>query len=635
MTNNQTLDQALEYLERGWPIIPIRPDTKRPRIKWLRFQTELPTEEEVTDWFTHFPSDGIAIITGEQAGVVVVDCDNETALQAALDTGMSSPVKVKTRRGWHLYFAHPRDGVRRGPRAGVNSRGTDWPKIDGLDFRGDGSYALLPPSTGYEWNFEPGSDLDELPTWQDWRPEIGPTKEEFSFESLDLSGVRAMGDTVSEWDRTAQYVREKYPNSLKLPSGQGNGRNERVMRFISECIMQGQFGDDLRLRGHAFMREFFEEELSPAEFEATCRSMEEAERRNHPERFADDGSYILRPTHEIEEAPKRRSLIHMADAEDMLETAGARGHLIEPWLPPQTIVQVYGYSGHGKSLFVQYAMAALASGTREFGPFEVVQPGRVLYFDYENGMMTLGKRLIDMRDMFGSTDDRLEIWTPFLEDEEINLRTAEGLRAMQGWIEASQPDVIVIDTIRSAFPGLNENDASEWGAINKLALRLRNAGLAVILMHHSNKPSGDGGSSGSEAGSTNQLTVLETQIKITQVYPEKDDAVANKAIYDGDYEDPVWNRLDTKAGGDFRLYMCMEARYGKVREWSDEHDRVQWIGFAENVITGERKLVSNASTKQRVKAVAMEGRDPLDIAKRVGKPLSVIRRWLELPDPAE
>ena len=81
--------------------------------------------------------------TGSISGVVVVDCDNEEAEHAAYDAQMRSVIKVKTKRGTHLYFEHPKDGVRRGPRAGVNSRGADWPKINGLDFRGDGSYAVM------------------------------------------------------------------------------------------------------------------------------------------------------------------------------------------------------------------------------------------------------------------------------------------------------------------------------------------------------------------------------------------------------------------------------------------------------------------------------------------------------------
>ena len=99
MKSMTKLESALEYLDRGWSIIPIKPEAKRPAIKWLDFQSRLPTEDEVTDWWTKYPDYDIAIITGSISGVVVVDCDNEEAEHAAYDAQMRSVIKVKTKRG--------------------------------------------------------------------------------------------------------------------------------------------------------------------------------------------------------------------------------------------------------------------------------------------------------------------------------------------------------------------------------------------------------------------------------------------------------------------------------------------------------------------------------------------------------
>ena len=637
MTKN--LGAALELLDLGWSVIPCRPDTKRPRIKWKEFQSKLPTEDQVTDWWNKFPNDPIALITGEISGVVVVDCDNEEALHAAFDCGMKSHFRAKTKRGHHLYFKHPKDGIRRGPKAGVNSRGADWPRINGLDFRGDGSYALVPPSKNYSWDIPQGFSLepDDFPVWQDWTPSLKQESgdETFSFNDLDLSDVVAMNpiEFISEWDRTARYVRETYPSTMKIPTGVGNGRNERVMKYISEQIIEGIFGADLRVRGYAFMTEFFEEQLQEAEFEATVRSMEESERRNHPDRFDEKGEYIYRK--KIEEAKaeengngRHRRLIKMSDAQDLADKSDAREFLVEPWLSPASITQVYGYSGHGKSLFVQNAMASLASGRKYFGCFEITKPSKVLYLDFEMGMSTIARRLLEMKQMHGDTQDRLQIWTPFIDNHEMNLRTKEGLLELQGWVDHVKPDVVVVDTIRTAYPGLMENSADEWAKVNQLAVKLRNSGYAVILVHHSNKPSETG--VGREAGSTNQLTVLETQIRVTQVYQDEETAKQNAAIFDGSYDRPVWPMLSTKLLPDFQLYMVMEIRYGKVREWTDSHDRVQWIGLASNNQTDERCIVSSASTKQKAKEMALDGKEPEEISRALSKPLRVINDWLEV-----
>ena len=95
------LEAAHEYLDRGWSIIPIKPEGKRPAIKWREYQERQPTYEEVEQWWTQWPDHDIAIITGAISGVVVVDCDNEDAAHAAFDANMRSPSKDQA---WHTFI---------------------------------------------------------------------------------------------------------------------------------------------------------------------------------------------------------------------------------------------------------------------------------------------------------------------------------------------------------------------------------------------------------------------------------------------------------------------------------------------------------------------------------------------------
>ena len=635
MSDNM-LAAALRYYERGWSIIPIHPETKKPAIKWREYQDRTPTEDEVIEWWERWPEADIGLVTGKLSGIVVVDCDTEDAQHAAFDLGWRSPVRVKTRRGLHLHYEHPGDREWRN-RAGSTSSGHDWPQVSGLDFRGDGGYVVLPPSRGYSWDIPHGYDGDDLPTWQGWTPPEGHAPEEFDFRSLSLSHIPTMSpdDHLDVWTRTEKYVREHFPGSLKIPTGEGNGRNERVMRFISECIMDGYWGDELRLRGYAFMREFYEEQLPEPEYQATVASIESAERRNHPERFDRDGNYIPRPSGERATAPtapatmpERLPVFHAKDADDVLEEVAKTTFLIEPWLPTATIVQVYGYSGHGKSLFVQHAMGALAAGRKYFGPFEIGRPGKVLYFDFEMGRATIARRVKELVDAHGDPGERLAVWAPSLTGREIDLNQNSGLLELQHYCEQERPDVVVIDTVRSGFPGLEENKADAWSKVNQVATRIRNAGAAVILVHHSNKPSEAG--RGREAGSTNQLTVLETQIRVTQVFEDKETAEDNAAIWDESYDRPVWPQLRAKLPIGFRLYMVCEIKYGKVREWSDEHDRVQWIGYARSDEGEHRMVASSMSTKQKVKSLALDRHEPEEIASILNLPVSLVRAWLGL-----
>ena len=59
--------------------------------------------------------------------------------------------------------------------------------------------------------------------------------------------------------------------------------------------------------------------------------------------------------------------------------------------------------------FVQHAMAALSSGKNTLAPSKLVRAASVLYFDFEMGMATIARRLIDLRDIHGDSQDRLNI----------------------------------------------------------------------------------------------------------------------------------------------------------------------------------------------------------------------------------
>ena len=78
------------------------------------------------------------------SGIIVLDCDNEKAVQFALKNEMVSPFVVTTARGKHFYFAHPLNGQRFANKVGNTAR--DWYPVEGLDLRGDGGYVVMPPS---------------------------------------------------------------------------------------------------------------------------------------------------------------------------------------------------------------------------------------------------------------------------------------------------------------------------------------------------------------------------------------------------------------------------------------------------------------------------------------------------------
>ena len=113
---------------------------------------------------------------------------------------------------------------------------------------------------------------------------------------------------------------------------------------------------------------------------------------------------------------------------------------------------------------------------------------------------------------------------------------------------------------------------------------------------------------------------------MTQVF-EDEDAKQNAALYDGNYETPVWPLLAQVSAQTSALHGD-GVRYGKVREWTDLHDRVQWIGFVKR--QDWREAVVSASQPSNAQEMALNGYDALQIADKLGRPLTLVREWLEL-----
>lgn len=80
----------------------------------------------------------MAFATGIVSGVVVMDADSPEAT-AEMEAGYGPPT-VRTQRGGHWYFRHPRNGK-------VTSNNVQ----DAVDRKGDSGYVVVPPSRGRTW----------------------------------------------------------------------------------------------------------------------------------------------------------------------------------------------------------------------------------------------------------------------------------------------------------------------------------------------------------------------------------------------------------------------------------------------------------------------------------------------------
>lgn len=642
---------ALEAHDRGWNIMPLSLTSKTPLLGWIDWQTNRVTDDMIDDWFTEGVKTksghivkyfNIGLITGELSGVVAVDCDNEEAIKYAEKHGLASPYKVSTQKGAHFYFKHPREGARFANKVGSNAR--DWPQVEGLDFRGDGGFVVMPPSikvkddvVEHEYAFETTADFDDIDLHV-WKGAVSErTDDEFSFDTLDLSGVSLHNpdEHVSIWDQTKVRVAH-----LGRKLEDGDGTDALMVRYVGQKVRQGQTGDDLVGMAKGFYDEFFNPaaytEDETARWIATkIRSAVDMDRRNYPTDYDANGERIKVEKEQIRLG--RLKPIHSSDIDRLIDSIGETEYYADPLIPAATITQVVGYNGHGKSFFLQALLTSMAAGKELFGPYQT-KPAKILYLDYDNPSRTILYRFKNFVKMFGDTTDKFNMWSPSLisaeDGGEMSLATEDGFRLLGEWLEAIKPDVVVIDTVRNAFGGLEEASASEWFKVNHVAKSIRNKfNASVIMVHHRNKP-GEGGM-GREAGSTAQLTDIDTQIMVTQVFRHKAEAKAKAGLLDAEIEmydmtgaaHTPFGYLDKRLRPDSRLRMVSQISFGKVRQTTELHE-THYIGWAESLLDGSQYVVSTASLKQKAAHYAGTGMSVDDVSRKLNLPAYEVRRWV-------
>ncbi len=219
------LQRALEAAEKGYVPIPMLPGSKVPAVKWKRWQSEMPTEELLREWFADARRN-IAIVT---TGLVIFDCDDPTKAELVLRECGQTPHVLKTPRGIHL-------GYRR--RRGVELMNEVDIKGMEIDIRTDGGLEMLPesvtPMGRYEWLGQGLRRKEELPVARiGWTRERSRRKARHLVEPL-LDGTALEADRASLVRRARAY--------LATVEGAISGQRGHDRTFRVACILAHKFG---------------------------------------------------------------------------------------------------------------------------------------------------------------------------------------------------------------------------------------------------------------------------------------------------------------------------------------------------------------------------------------------------------
>jgi len=452
------LDHALDYLAQGWSVVPCLPGAKHPCVKWKPYQDRLPTESEIRRWWRQWPNANIALITGKLSGVVVIDIDKEKG--GSLDGQEISPLMSQTGDGYHIFHEHPGRRVQNSAR-------------DGVDVRGDGGIAILPPSrhkTGAQY------------TWLGIEGEPSPMPPWVWSRSANTEDSR-------DKNRKRDWIEDVLENGC--PEGERNSTLARLAGYFSGK----QVNVDICIATLSGWNNRLDSPLGDREVKTTIRSVYKTEKNKQAQatqtQIEQTSGIVAGP---FDVTPYTQYMHKHANN-------GTRW-LIEGWLPDQTIALMVAPPGSFKTWLEFDAAISIAGGYPFLDGIEPDRTGPVLLVQQEDFPGQITERLATIQAVregiakpkYYPGDKMFVVEFPgdlpivVHEDAKLKFGDPVVMEAFHKVIDKFRPALTVIDPLYSAA---GSDDFMASAVQDMLALKnMRKAyNTSFLIAHHTHKGS--------------------------------------------------------------------------------------------------------------------------------------------------
>ena len=215
------LDYAIRYYEKGLNVIPLAEGTKIPVSGFdLKYYfNHRATEENIESWFKD-NNCNIACVTGAISNIAVLDLDGmagRQAIQSYLPEMFSTPVSRTPRKDGRHLWVKP-----------VKNAGCFIKFLRDCDYKGNGGYVVLPPST-----FK-SSEYSGKYSWIPYH----------SLDDVELSDVpESLSKLINGSGEHTSEIAGKRVN-LSLSSG---SRNDTLFYFANRLAVGGCSSQDITL----------------------------------------------------------------------------------------------------------------------------------------------------------------------------------------------------------------------------------------------------------------------------------------------------------------------------------------------------------------------------------------------------
>jgi hypothetical protein len=501
--DNAILKAALEYLNNHKSIIPVG-DNKVPLIKWKEFQSRLPTVEEVTRWFTQWPTAGIGFLTGKINDVTVADCDTPLLFEEINETIPEHTMTVTQKtpsQGGHFLFRYTED-VQQSQTENKNE----------IHIRNDGGFIRIAPTPGYT--------LSEKLETTDW---LDPVPEE-------IKGLLNHNGTGKVTEGISTFQEEKARILQGVPEG---SRDWDTFRYASSCIARGMNKEETLTLCLSLNRKHIPP-LSEKEIEVKVYSAWETHQRNH----LGAGQNLITKVD-----PRKRG-----DGKSLYEILAQpkeeEKYIVKPLLSRGDKGFVVSSYKMGKTLFLMQLALCLATGTAFLGMD--VKPAKVLYVRFELKDSRFNDRLSLMTAGLGG-QDRIQVQPYFEMARGFNIQSDSDYRWLMGLVEKYQAEVLILDPFYKMIPFDLKDTANAKPVIDRLdSITGTYPDLLTVIAHHLRKAGADEKNNWDQSyGPMFYFADADFQIRIKAKHREKTEFTLDVISNDAPVEPFMFKRDET------------------------------------------------------------------------------------------
>ena len=454
-----TSDYAIEYVDSGWSILPVKPEDKRPYMtNWLQYNHTRASKEMAVNWFKQLSGAGIGVVTGRISNMVVLDVESycPTPIEELLKMYPTQMISRTGSGGYHLFYQYPQNVTKISNRVGI---------FEGADLRADGGFIVLPPTihpngNRYEWIKK--GPLGAFP--------------------LSLLDLKSTPTTQNEgWITEA------------LRGVSEGGRNDTCARLAGYFFKKGMTYDIVE----ALILDWNERNDPPLpmkEVKTTLKSIERShagiETQFTSVQFEDDQT----------QEEQQQNTFDVMKMSDYVKGYGGEGvsWLVQDWLPDKSITFLVSPPESYKTWILLDLAVSISANVPFLGSYAVNESGPTLIIQQEDSHSGLTDRLaliVEQRMKMNPQIDGDEWSIPSIPDIPIYIHPSRMLRfdnkkvveELEKQIEIIKPKVIMIDPLYSTTASTENYMANLANQMMVLKTWRDKYGCSFVIAHHSKK----------------------------------------------------------------------------------------------------------------------------------------------------